>query len=90
MQEATSKGKSKKKHASTNTMESNKPMKKLKVLVEKKARKLRPIAPVGIREEYVWEALFSFRPLVAQVILFIVAPILGPISPPKRIFGVTT
>ncbi|MPC12763.1 hypothetical protein E2C01_005471 [Portunus trituberculatus] len=35
-------------------------------------------------------ALFSFRPLVVQAILFIVVPILGPISPPKRIFGVTT
>ncbi|MPC94301.1 hypothetical protein E2C01_089465 [Portunus trituberculatus] len=36
------------------------------------------------------EALFSFRPLVAQAILFIVVPILWPISPPKRMFGVTT
>ncbi|MPC15945.1 hypothetical protein E2C01_008750 [Portunus trituberculatus] len=47
-------------------------------------------APVGLLEEYMWEALFSFHPLVAQAILFIVVPILGPISPPKRIFGVTT
>ncbi|MPC55522.1 Solute carrier family 23 member 2 [Portunus trituberculatus] len=51
------------------------------------------LAPVDILEEYMREALFSFRPLVAQTILFIVVPILGPIStpkPPKRIFGVTT
>ncbi|MPC25806.1 hypothetical protein E2C01_018928 [Portunus trituberculatus] len=32
---------------------------------------LRPLAPVGILEECMWEALFSFRPLVAQAILFI-------------------
>ncbi|MPC51813.1 hypothetical protein E2C01_045667 [Portunus trituberculatus] len=37
-----------------------------------------------------WEALLNFHPLVVQAILFIVVPILGPISPPKRIFGVTT
>ncbi|MPC87050.1 hypothetical protein E2C01_081898 [Portunus trituberculatus] len=36
----------------------------------------------------VWEALFSFHPLVTQAISFIVEPILGPISPPKHIFGV--
>ncbi|MPC70099.1 hypothetical protein E2C01_064337 [Portunus trituberculatus] len=50
--------------------------------------KLWPIAPVALLEEYL-EALFSFHPLVAQAILFIVVPILGPISSPKRIFGVT-
>ncbi|MPC91132.1 hypothetical protein E2C01_086149 [Portunus trituberculatus] len=44
--------------------------------------------PVRILEEYMWEALFSFRPLVVQAISFIV--ISGPISPTKRIFGVTT
>ncbi|MPC34836.1 hypothetical protein E2C01_028240 [Portunus trituberculatus] len=31
-----------------------------------------------------------FYPLVALAILFIVLPILEPISPPQRIFGVTT
>ncbi|MPC69717.1 hypothetical protein E2C01_063948 [Portunus trituberculatus] len=36
----------------------------------------------------VWEALSSFHLLAAQAILFIVVPILGPISSPKRIFGV--
>ncbi|MPC22540.1 hypothetical protein E2C01_015557 [Portunus trituberculatus] len=50
----------------------------------------RPIASVDIHEEYMWEALFNVCPLVVQAILFIVAPILGPISPPKHIFGVTT
>ncbi|MPC41137.1 putative ubiquitin carboxyl-terminal hydrolase FAF-X [Portunus trituberculatus] len=50
----------------------------------------RPIVPVGILEEYMWEVLLCFRPLLAQAILFIVVPILGPISPSKRIFGVTT
>ncbi|MPC86523.1 hypothetical protein E2C01_081353 [Portunus trituberculatus] len=34
--------------------------------------------------------MFIFRPLVAQAILFIVVPILEPISSPKRIFGVTS
>ncbi|MPC13932.1 hypothetical protein E2C01_006681 [Portunus trituberculatus] len=48
-----------------------------------------PIVPVGILEEYKWEVLFSFCLLVAQAILFIVVSILRPISPPKRIFGVT-
>ncbi|MPC85967.1 hypothetical protein E2C01_080774 [Portunus trituberculatus] len=37
-----------------------------------------------------WEELLSFRPLVVQAILFIVVPILGPISAAKRIFDVTT
>ncbi|MPC76232.1 hypothetical protein E2C01_070639 [Portunus trituberculatus] len=60
--------------------------KKLAVKVKGMARK----APVGILEEYMWEALFSFRTLVAQAILLTVVPILGPISPPKRIFVVTT
>ncbi|MPC54101.1 hypothetical protein E2C01_048008 [Portunus trituberculatus] len=45
----------------------------------------------GILEEYnMWEVLFSFHLLVAQAILFIVVPVLGPITPPKRIFGITT
>ncbi|MPC46022.1 hypothetical protein E2C01_039730 [Portunus trituberculatus] len=53
-----------------------------------------PIVPLDIIEEYVWKAQFSFHTLVVQAILFIailfiVIPILGPISPPKRIFGVT-
>ncbi|MPC42369.1 hypothetical protein E2C01_035989 [Portunus trituberculatus] len=48
------------------------------------------IAPVGILEEYMWEALFSFHPLVVQAILFIVVGILGSISLAKCIFGVTT
>ncbi|MPC48766.1 hypothetical protein E2C01_042550 [Portunus trituberculatus] len=47
-------------------------------------------APVGTLEEYMWEVLLSFCSLMGQAILFIVAPILGPISPPNRIFGVTT
>ncbi|MPC72807.1 hypothetical protein E2C01_067121 [Portunus trituberculatus] len=50
----------------------------------------RPIALVGLLQEYLLEALFIFRPSVAQAILFIVVSILGPISPPKRIFGVAT
>ncbi|MPC97810.1 hypothetical protein E2C01_093145 [Portunus trituberculatus] len=37
-----------------------------------------------------WEALLSFRPIVAEPILFTVVPISGPILPSKRIFGVTT
>ena len=48
------------------------------------------IAPVGIHEEHMWEALLSFHLLVAQAILLILVPILGHISPPKLIFGVTT
>ncbi|MPC86263.1 hypothetical protein E2C01_081086 [Portunus trituberculatus] len=48
------------------------------------------IVPVGILEEYMWEALFSFRPLVALAISFIMIPLLGSISSPKGIFGVTT
>ncbi|MPC19791.1 hypothetical protein E2C01_012720 [Portunus trituberculatus] len=42
--------------------------------------------PAGILEQQIWEALFNFRPIVAQAILFIVVPI----SPTKCIFGVTT
>ncbi|MPC22774.1 hypothetical protein E2C01_015800 [Portunus trituberculatus] len=56
----------------------------------KEGHKKKLIAPVGILKEYMWKALFSFHPLVVQAILFIVVPILGPISPPMCIFGVTT
>ncbi|MPC33885.1 hypothetical protein E2C01_027252 [Portunus trituberculatus] len=48
---------------------------------------LQPMAPVGILEDYMWEALFSFLPLVAQAVLFKVVSISGPISPPKSIFA---
>ncbi|MPC49125.1 hypothetical protein E2C01_042919 [Portunus trituberculatus] len=54
------------------------------------SRALGAIIRIRRRLLYVWEALFSFRPLVAHTILFIVVPILGAISPPKHIFGVTT